>query len=109
MTLYLLTNKLAATMIRALKVSSDTLFPIVGVTFGKGTTTFYSGVSFVSTSNSHFSLSGHMSQARNSSTALRPPMIDVTSMKAATFVSPGLHSNGASVKYSNGVIVDLNG
>jgi hypothetical protein len=76
-------------MIRFSKAASDSSTPIVGVTFGIGTTTFDKGVSFVSTSKPNFSLSGHIPQARNSSTASQPPMIDAASMKVATFLSSG--------------------
>jgi hypothetical protein len=46
-------------MIRASQATSDSYFPIMGVTFGMDTTTFDRGVSLFSTSNSQPSLSGH--------------------------------------------------
>jgi hypothetical protein len=100
--------KLATATIRASKATSDSFFPIVGVTFDIGTTTFDRGVSFHSTSNSQPSLSNQVPHARNSST-VSPPMIDVAFAKATMLASSEPHSNIPSIKYSSGVIIDLKG
>jgi hypothetical protein len=91
-------QQISGITIHVSNTDSISFAPIARVTFSIGTMTLDRGVSFVSTSKPQLLLSGHIPQARNSSTASWLPMIVIESTKAATSVSFGLHSNRSSFR-----------
>jgi hypothetical protein len=91
-------NQLICGILNVCHLASNYRSLIVAVIYGIGTTTLDKGDSFLCTRKPNCWPRGHKPEARNSSTASRPPIREVTSMKAIMLASIRSQQEGTSVR-----------